>query len=305
MKKFCYWFFLAVMLFATMNGGCGGSGGGDIQLPQTQTQTSTDTIQVVIDDSEPYTTRYKALYARETGGEWVRLAEGTNGSFDVNAKYKEFGFEFDITDRTNWLFSDTVYKVSDSAPPQNIIIIMGGTEAAPTIEVKVDGRTVLSNDALTDVNPRYDWGAAAGDDNTDEYSLRDYGSDGNIRVHLAHHGMYSLKSFAFYGRELGGNWVCLINGDRATTIPWVGGLNIIIIGKSYVEFGFEFDIVWGTDWPYSNVFWTAAQTEQEAPTDINIEMGGTVRMADIEITVNGKTVVDVTNCDSHNRYPWW
>lgn len=100
MKKFCYWFFLAVMLFATMNGGCGGSSGGDVQLPQTQTQTS-DTIQVVIDDSEPYTTRYKALYARETGGEWVRLAEGTNGSFDVNAKYKEFGFEFDITDRTN------------------------------------------------------------------------------------------------------------------------------------------------------------------------------------------------------------
>ena len=122
MKKFCYWFFLAVMLFATMNGGCGGSSGGDIQLPQTQTS---DTIQVVIDDSEPYTTRYKALYARETGGEWVRLAEGTNGSFDVNAKYKEFGFEFDITDRTNWLFSDTVYKVSDSALPQNIIIIMG------------------------------------------------------------------------------------------------------------------------------------------------------------------------------------
>lgn len=299
MKKFCYWLFLAVMLFATMNGGCGGSSGGDVQLPQTQTQTQTsDTIQLVIDGSESYTTRYKALYARETGGEWVRLMEA-NGSFDVNAKYKEFGFEFDITDRTNWLFSDTVYKVSDSAPPQNIIITMGGTEAAPTIEVKVDGRTVLSNNALTDVNPRYDWGAAAGDDNTDEYSLRGYGSDGDIRVHLDHYGAYILKSFAFYGRELGGNWVCLKNGKGlylAEAFP---------VSSRYVEFGFEFDIFLGTDWPYSNVFWTAAQTEQEAPTDINIEMGGTIRMADIEITVNGKTVVDVTNCDAHNRYPWW
>lgn len=304
MKKFCYWLFLAVMLFATMNGGCGGSSGGDVQLPQTQTQTS-DTIQLVIDDSESYTTRYKALYARETGGEWVRLAEGTNGSFDVNAKYKEFGFEFDITDRTNWLFSDTVYKVSDSAPPQNIIITMGGTEAAPTIEVKVDGRTVLSNNALTDTNPRYDWGAAAGDDNTYEYSLRGYGGyrdkgDYQIPVYMdTVKRWFAFKSAAFYGREPGGNWVCLKNGKDLYLAE------AFYVSSKYVEFGFEFDITWGTDWPYSNVFWTAAQTEQEAPTDINIEMGGTVRMADIEITVNGKTVVDVTNCDSHNRYPWW
>ncbi len=111
MKKFCYWFFLAIMLFATMNSGCGGSGGGDVAIPKTDTQTSSDTIQVVIDDSEPYTTRYKALYVRETGGEWVRLVEGANGSFDVNAKYKEFGFEFDITDRMNWPYRKTAGKL--------------------------------------------------------------------------------------------------------------------------------------------------------------------------------------------------
>ena len=291
MKKFCYWLFLAVMLFATMNSGCGGSGGGDIAIPKTDTQTQTsDAIQVVIDDSDSYTTRYKALYGRETGGEWVLLAESTNGdmSFDIDTKYSELGFEFDITDKTNWLFSNTFYtntasEVSDAAAPQAVSITLGGTESNPTIEARVDGVTVHSNGALTDTNSRYDWGNAAGDHDTEYYT---------ISVHITNPSLYNLKSKNFYGRQRGGRWVNLTNGTDFT------------VSSKYVEFGFEFDITWGTDWPYSNVFWTAEQSEHETVRDINIEMGGMVRNASISIRVNGNTVVYDGNCDSHSRYPW-
>ena len=162
---------------------------------------------------------------------------------------------------------------------------------------------------MTDVNPRYDWGAAAGDDNTgddntDEYSLRGYGSDGDmgdyqILVHFDRESaFFAFKSVAFYGREPGGNWVCLKNGKDLRLAEY------FYVSSKYVEFGFEFDITWGTDWPYSNVFWTAAQTEQEAPVKIEIYVGGVVRMAWIEIKVNDERVLYDWNCDPHDRYPW-
>lgn len=289
MKKFCYWFFLAVMLFATTNSGCGGSGGDDVKLPDSTAQTSSR-IQVEIDDSAPYETRYKAFYGRTSGGSWVLLAESTNGSvsFDVDAKYTEFGFEFDIVDPTNWLFSEvfhvaTASEVSGAAAPQNISIALGGTESNPTFLARVDGVTVRSHDTLTDTNTRYNWGAAAGDHD---------GSSGRISVHIDNPTWYSLKSKAFYGRQYGGGWVNLTNGTDFT------------ISSQYTEFGFEFDISAGTDWPYSNVFWTDEQSEQETVESINIDMGGAVRTASITIKVNDNTVVSDSNCDSHSRYNW-
>ena len=70
----------------------------------------------------------------------------------------------------------------------------------------------------------------------------------------------------------------------------------MVEGK-YAEFGFEFDITAGTDWPYSGVFWPAGNG---AVSDIFIEWGGGCRTAWIDITVDGKKVFHDGNCDSHS-----
>ncbi len=294
MKKFYSWIFLAVMLFSVVKSGCGGSGGDDVKLPDSTAQTSS-VIHVEIDDSAAYETRYKAFYGYTSSGGWVLLAESTNGSvsFDVDSQYTEFGFEFDIVDPTNWLYSGVFYtaaasEVSDSDAQENVsktvLIILGGTASAPTVEVKVDNMIVVrGDDTLTDTHSRYDWGNAAGDHNAEYY---------RIKVHLEKTGLYLLNSKALYGRQPGGKWVNITNGTDFT------------VSSQYTEFGFEFDITWGTDWPYSNVFWTAEQSEQEAVRNIDINMGGLARNAKITIKVNDKVVVYDSDCDSHSRYDW-
>ncbi len=290
MKKFCYWLFLAVMLFATMNSGCGGSGGDDIAIPKTDTQTQTsDAVRIVIDDSDTYTTVYKAFYAREAGGEWVLLAESEAGdvSFDIYPTYTDYGFEFYTIDEATWgysglLWSSSAAEVSDAAAPRKVEIILRGTKEAPTVETRVDGRTV-SNGSSQNPATRNSWGSAAGNSNRNE---------GKIYVTLSGPSAYILNTKNFYGRQRGGKWVNLTNGSS------------FIISNKYVEFGFEFDITWGTDWPYSNVFWTAEDTEKETPTKIDISMGGTVRWANIEIKVNNRSVVSDSGCESHSRYKW-
>ena len=51
------------------------------------------------------------------------------------------------------------------------------------------------------------------------------------------------------------------------------------------------------DWPYNGIFWKA---NMAAPENMYIEWGGGVRHAWIEITVDGKRVVDESNCSSHD-----
>ena len=85
-----------------------------------------------------------------------------------------------------------------------------------------------------------------------------------------------------------GNWECLRDAGN--------GNQDFCVGSKYAEFGFEFDITAGTDWPYSGVFWPAGKG---ATKDIFIEWGGGCRTAWIDITVNGEKVFHDGNCDSH------
>lgn len=299
MKKFCYWLFLAVMLFATMNSGCGGSGGGDIAIPKTDTQTPTaSVIHVEIDDSEVYETKYKAFYGYTLSSGWVLLAESEAGdvSFDIAPQYTALGFEFyvaDITDDTvTWGYSDVFFRdsaaseVSDAnaqeSVSKNVHIALGGTASEPTFEAKVNGTTVSTNNAVT--NTRYNWGNAAGHHDTSKYR--------EISVKISNSGAYIIKSQALYGRQPGGQWVNLGNAKNFN------------VSTVYTEFGYEFDIVWGTDWPYSNVFWNAEKSEQEDVRNIEISTGGTVRWSNITIKVNGSTVFEDSGCSSHSRYAW-
>lgn len=90
------------------------------------------------------------------------------------------------------------------------------------------------------------------------------------------------------GRLKLGEWTCLRNAE--------GGNQDFYIGSRYAEFGFEFDITGGTDWPYSDVFWTA---EKGAVNDIFIEWGGGCRTATIDIMVDDVKVFHDGNCSSH------
>ena len=112
-------------------------------------------------------------------------------------------------------------------------------------------------------------------------------------------GAYSNNCTRFYARKAGSTkWDVLLdatNGNQEFYIDESAG---------YVEFGFEFDIFWGTDWPYSGVFWTAAQSEEEKVEGIYIEMNGTVRDAEIYIYVNDKKVVSENDIWSQEQYKW-
>ena len=112
---------------------------------------------------------------------------------------------------------------------------------------------------------------------------------------------YVTKHQKFYGRPIVGvdeegnlklgAWKKLMDEGE--------GSKSFEIGGEYAEFGFSFDIYRGTDWPYSEVFYTA---DKGAASKINIEWGGACRTAWIEIKVDDKKVVDNTNCSSHSEY---
>ena len=87
-----------------------------------------------------------------------------------------------------------------------------------------------------------------------------------------------------------GDWECLKSGGN-------GNMEFLVDGK-YVEFGFEFDITGGTDWPYSDVFW---KVSNGVAKKIFFNMGGACRTAKIDIEVNGKNVFHDGNCDKHRR----
>lgn len=123
------------------------------------------------------------------------------------------------------------------------------------------------------------------------------------RIHVSTDSAYGYrtKHQKFYARpiravkengefELGG-WEKLMDESS-------GDHSFNISGK-YVEFGFSFDIVGGTDWPYSDVFWTI---DNGVADNISIDWGGTCRMANIEIKVNGSRVVKKSNCSSHREH---
>ncbi|MCQ2530134.1 MAG: hypothetical protein MJ086_02615 [Lachnospiraceae bacterium] len=124
-----------------------------------------------------------------------------------------------------------------------------------------------------------------------------------IHVKIDSANAYVAKHQRLFGRPIVGvdsdgnhqlgNWELIYDGTS-------GDREFTMSGK-YAEFGFEFDIVWGTDWPYSDVFW---HQQDGVAEDIFIEFGGTARNAWIQIRVNGSTAVHDSNCSSHTRYNW-
>ncbi|MBQ7154993.1 MAG: hypothetical protein IJR85_05505, partial [Synergistaceae bacterium] len=139
---------------------------------------------------------------------------------------------------------------------------------------------------------------------------------GYFTVDIKTAGAYNTNVVAFYGRKcLGlnedgsyklGAWEKLKNWEAIDDQFW--GINVdnqnFKISRKYVELGFEFDIAWGTRWPYSNVFWKADKTMNQQVDNVLIEFGGTVRFSNILIKVNDKQEFYEGSCWSKSQYNW-
>ena len=144
-----------------------------------------------------------------------------------------------------------------------------------------------------------DKGAAVGKLSADFYTVK-IKEKRRTRVKIDAPSAYSIKHSDFYARPITGiddngifelgDWECISSSSGRDAEFYVD--------SNYAEYGYAFDIVWGTDWPYANTFWAQKNGFAE---DIFIELGGTVRNASIKIRVNGDQIFFDSNCDSHEN----
>ena len=128
-------------------------------------------------------------------------------------------------------------------------------------------------------------------------------------VYIRHEGGYHAKDVKLYGRKIvkvekDGSFVLGEWEELYTNTGIHGGgftpMFYFDINAAYVSFAFSYDITWGTDYPYSGVFWDDIyNTDWEG---IHIHLSGTCRMADIKIIIDDETVVDETNCSAHKEW---
>ena len=232
-----------------------------------------------------YSLTAQRVYGRKSAtGPWTCLLNEKNGDHEIfiddSEGYVEFGFEFDIVAGRDWPYSNVFWTAADSAREKldDVYIMMTGTTFNVDLNIYVNGRNIYSKENLPSSYQHY------------------WKTWNNIRVKTYKTSNYSLEAQRVYARKAGGSWVCVLdetNGDHTKYID-----------DDYVEFGFEFDVVAGRDWPYSGVFWTASDSSREKVEDIYIEMTGTTYDVDLKIDVNGRTIVNRQDLPSGSRRSW-
>ncbi len=125
-----------------------------------------------------------------------------------------------------------------------------------------------------------------------------------ISVEVSHNGGYVAKSSKFYARKVTGvaengnfilgPWECV---DKHTNEPM--GSDEFTLSGTYVMFAYSLDIVWGTNFPYSGVFW---DNINEPVKEIYISHSGLCRCVYMRILVNGEEVVWEEDCSSHTEW---
>lgn len=126
-----------------------------------------------------------------------------------------------------------------------------------------------------------------------------------VNIEFSHRGLYVANESILYGRQIVGvnqdgtyqlgPWECISHrynvgycSDKTITLP-----------ATYVMFGYSFDILWGTDWPFSQEFWNNVNTPAK---DIKILITGGTRTPDVLIRVNGNEVYRNDNCSAHAQW---
>ena len=202
----------------------------------------------------------------------------------ITHRYVEFGFEFSTpvdedNDEKTYPYSGVFWTVDRGEAKKICIDVSSSTNS---IAIKVNDQEIFKDSDCFSRIP-YDWDA-----------------ENKICARTVHTANYVNKETNFYAR-------------KSTEAKWdiieTSGKNRKFIDSNYVQFGFEFDIFWGTNWLYSNVFWGADKAEEIKSKDgkvqdIYVEMRGTSLYPHIYIYVNGQKVYEYTNCPSRTRYPW-
>lgn len=141
--------------------------------------------------------------------------------------------------------------------------------------------------------------------------------DHKINVALKHKGYYVKNNAKLYGKKvigvkdngdfILGNWECL---NTQTNVWKLMNPKTFKISGTYVAFAYSFDIVGGTDFPYSGVFWNHPENEMR---ELVITTSGGCRTADIHIyyeygvpsnnycSTRIGSVIE-TNCSSHKEW---
>ena len=128
-----------------------------------------------------------------------------------------------------------------------------------------------------------------------------------IKVDIYHGGAYLAKISNFYGRKITGinpdgtyilgNWE-LLDGHTNEAM----GVDEFWISGDYVMFAYSLDIVWGTDFPYSGVFWDDPYT---SVNEIEIIHQGLCRNVSVTISVDQKTIYYCYDSPSHSEWKPW
>ena len=126
-----------------------------------------------------------------------------------------------------------------------------------------------------------------------------------VHIRFSHRGLYVANESMLYARKIVGvnedgtyqlsPWECISHrsnvaycSDKEITLP-----------ATYVIFGYSFDITWGTDWPFSAMFWNSTK---EPARNISILISGGVRTPDVLIYVNDRQIYHNDNCSAHNQW---
>ena len=117
--------------------------------------------------------------------------------------------------------------------------------------------------------------------------------------------MFHAKSCKLYGRKLIdvedngdyvlGEWKLLKENDLHAGVEWE-----FSIDGTYVQYAFSCDVTWGTDFPYSGIFWN--DIERSWADDIHITLNGFVRNVDVRIEVGESVPVNEKNCYAHKEW---
>ena len=125
--------------------------------------------------------------------------------------------------------------------------------------------------------------------------------DNYIHFKFSNAGFFCVKETKLYAREIVGMYEdgSYIIGPWKLVHQGSGEGERLSLPGDYVMFAFGYDVTWGTDWPYSDVFWTDAKTRVR---EISIYSWGEVRTPGIHISVNGEEVYDRYNLPSHKQW---
>lgn len=125
-----------------------------------------------------------------------------------------------------------------------------------------------------------------------------------VHANICNGGLFNLKSSKLYAKEVTGvddegnfilgPWKRVYNESNVSSCT-----DEIVLPGTCVAFAYSVDITWGTDFPYSGVFWNKPN---QMIDDIDICMYGGCRTVRVEIKVDDNTVVDNYKCSSHKEW---